>query len=746
MLNQVIEGYRLSEFSRVNADNEPASVFRATRIIDLKKAVLKLSKTALAEITILPLTRNPVFPQLLASGEHQDNYFAVLQDFDGGDLLDRINQGIELQEVLAALRQIAVALDELHSLGYVHADIKPEHIVFTHHGSPGLIDYSSAINFMEPGTTQNLSRPASPQYASPEQIMGRQLDGRSDLYSLGVVLFEVLTGQLPFIGEEIDTVLQKHLQEPVPRLPNHLVSLQMIIDSLLAKRPEKRFVSGGALNEELSRIALDMRLPELTIKTQPIKTREISALSAELRTIALEPQQQMKRATRKRRRKIVLQSFAIVLVGSIVLGMAFLLREEVTASLTNVGSSLGIIENPELTFARTEAESLRQDLNQGLATIVAAYQRILVIEPNDAEASAALDEVVKYWRNSIDQAMVQGDLGTADIRLREALSVLNEDPELTVLSLKLQNRYQAERLLRSAQSLLTSHGLSDLPSAAAAIQAYQEMLRIAPEHPAAEQGLIDLSTHYIQLARNAAEKGEVNNAISLLERASAANNTLRELDDVRKLISQAATAQAAINKLLVEARRLRAENFFIQPPGANAAELYQRVLTTDPDNMIALQGLNEVAAQVFTSARALLEAEKLDQAETLLGQGYAAGLPSQPITELRQLIENQRARNLRVLSLLEQATNLMEQGYLTAPISNNATALLREVQQLDPPNVRAKAMLDDCAERLSEVAKEAYAFNLYRKAKEYMDLALTIKPEVSQWIKLRENWELDQRI
>jgi hypothetical protein len=55
-------------------------------------------------------------------------------------------------------------------------------------------------------------------------------------------------------------------------------------------------------------------------------------------------------------------------------------------------------------------------------------------------------------------------------------------------------------------------------------------------------------------------------------------------------------------------------------------------------------------------------------------------------------------------------------------------------------------MLDDCAERLSEVAKEAYAFNLYRKAKEYMDLALTIKPEVSQWIKLRENWELDQRI
>jgi len=308
------------------------------------------------------------------------------------------------------------------------------------------------------------------------------------------------------------------------------------------------------------------------------------------------------------------------------------------------------------------------------------------------------------------------------------------------LSLRLQNRYRAERLLKSTQALLTSHGLSDLPSAAAAIQAYQEILRIAPQHPGAEQGLTELSAHYIELAKSAAEGGEVNNAISLLERASAANNKLRALDDVRKLISQAATAQAAINELLVQARRLRADNLFIAPPGANAAELYQRVLATDPNNMVALQGLNEVAAQILNNVRGQLDKDDLDSAEELLGQASAAGLPAQPLNELRLRIANERSRKSRVIMLLERSQELISSGYLTAPVKNNATALLREALQLDPTNEKAVELLDQCAQRLADVAREAYQYDLQNKAKEYMDLALTINPDVSEWIELREKW------
>lgn len=743
MIGQIIQGYRISELVRGDHIDHHPNVYRATRVIDLANAVVKFAPKALPETSILARTKHPIFPKLYASGQGEDAFFAILQDFEGGNLTDRMASGVQLQTVISAIRQIAMGLDELHGLGYVHGDIKPEHIVFTYNGNPGLIDYGCASPIGESAASDNPSgytAQLSPGYASPEQITGRELDGSTDLYSLGVVFYQILTGRLPYTDPDPKVMLQKHLQEPIPRLPNHLSALQSVLDLLLAKRSEQRFQNGKMLSDALASIALDTQLPNLTIKTQAIRTQEISVLSAELRTVALDPSEQKKRARRKRRRKVALQSFAVLLVTSILLSVVFVLRDEVTQSLTDVGSSLGVIENPELVFARTEAESLRQDPNQGLAAIAAAYQRIFLIEPNDLEAQIALEEVVTVWRDSINTALAGGDLETANVRLQEAVSVLGEDPELTVLSLRLQNRYRAERLLKSTQALLTSHGLSDLPSAAAAIQAYQEILRIAPQHPGAEQGLTELSAHYIVLAKAAAENGEVNNAISLLERASAANNELRALDDVRKLISQAATAQAAINELLVQARRLRADNLFISPPGANAAELYQRVLATDPNNMVALQGLNEVAAQILNNVRSKLAQDNLDKAEELLDQASAAGLPAEPINELRLRIEGERTRKARVIVLLETSQQLMADGYITAPIDSNATALLRETLQLDPANEKALALLNECAQRLADIAQEAYEYDLQVKAKEYLDLALTINPDVSAWIALREKW------
>lgn len=743
MNGQIIQGYRISEFAQANQIDQHPNVYRATRIIDSVNAVVKFASSALPETSILAHTKHHVFPKLYAAGQQEDTFFAIMQDFDGGSLIDRMSSGVNLQTVVSAIRQIAMALDELHSLGFVHGDIKPEHIVFTYSGAPGLIDYGCASPIGEVSAYNNAdghTAQLSPAYASPEQITGRKLDGRTDLYSLGIVFYQILTGRLPYTNLDPKVTLQMHLQEPIPRLPNHLAPLQWVIDLLLAKRGEQRFENGKMLSDALSSIAVDTLLPNLTIKTQAIRTQEISVLSAELRTVALDPSEQKKGARRKRRRRIALQSFAVLTAISILLSVIFVLRDEITESLTDVGSSLGVIENPALVFARTEAESLRQDPNQGLAAIAGAYQRIFLIEPNDVEAQIALDEVVAVWRDSINTALAGGDLETANVRLQEAISVLGEDPELTVLSLRLQNRYRAERLLKSTQALLTSHGLSDLPSAAAAIQAYQEILRIAPQHPGAEQGLTELSAHYINLAKSAAQIGEVNNAISLLERATAANNKLRALDDVRKLISQAATAQAAINELLVQARRLRADNLFISPPGANAAELYQRVLATDPNNMVALQGLNEVAAQILNNVRGKLEQDDLDEAEELLGQASAAGLSEQPISELRLRIENERTRKARVNVLLEKSQELMTDGYITAPIDSNATALLRETLQLDPANENALALLNECAQRLADIAKEAYQYDLQVQAKEYLDLALTINPDVSEWVALREKW------
>ena len=133
--------------------------------------------------------------------------------------------------------------------------------------------------------------------------------------------------------------------------------------------------------------------------------------------------------------------------------------------------------------------------------------------------------------------------------------MLPSDPEVNLLSLQLQNRYRAERLLKSTDALLASNGLSDLPSAAAAISPIK-ILRLAPDTQM-HCGFRRIATHYAELAKQTAIAGDVTQAIRFW-RATAADGSLRSLDDARRLISEATTAQAAIDELLLQGE-LRAD-------------------------------------------------------------------------------------------------------------------------------------------------------------------------------------------
>jgi len=404
---------------------------------------------------------------------------------------------------------------------------------------------------------------------------------------------------------------------------------------------------------------------------------------------------------------------------------------------------IGVGEDPLLTVAWSDAQSLRQDPNQGLAAIAAGFRRVLAIAPEHLGAQEGVAGLAVDWQTSIDEALISGDLARAETRLREAREVFPNDVDWIQLAVELDNRQRAERIMRSTQGLLASNGLSPLPSATAAIQSFQEVLRLAPNYEAAQTALEDIADHYAGLASSAARVGEVSVAINLLERASAANPQLTELDRVRKIISQVATAQAAIDALLQQAREFRAANQLIKPAGRNAAELYHRVLATDPKNIFAAQGLDEVTAQITEQADQLLASGRLDDVALLVNQAASAGMSESVVNGLRVRLNDEESR-LRVLDLsLAKAASLIEEGYLTAPEQENAVAYLREVQQLDPGNEVAHILLARCAEQLAAVAQEAYTYGLTDAATQYLDLALTITPEVGRWVELRSSWETD---
>ncbi len=433
--------------------------------------------------------------------------------------------------------------------------------------------------------------------------------------------------------------------------------------------------------------------------------------------------------------------FVAVVTLSLVFGLSYVIQPTSILSVDTLAASLGLAEDPELVAAWDEAQSLRQDPNQGLTAIVAAYQRVLTLDPDYAPAREAMATLMTEWKQAISSALVSDNTELAATRLDEATALLPNDPEINLLSLQLQNRYRAERLLKSTEALLTSHGLSDSPSAAAAIQSYQEILRLAPSHPGAIAGLDTLARHYVDLSKQAATDGKVAQAIRFLERATAANQSLRSLDDARELISKATTLKAAIDALLQQGSDLLAVGALVRPKGENSAERFQQVLATDPDNPAALQAMLGISQQVLLQGQQLMDTGELAAVDELVADAASVGVSDSVVEQLRTGVTNERQRLQTVAELLAQGLELFNNGLLTEPSKSNAVMVLRNVQQLDPGNAPAQALLRRCAQRLVEVAVEARRFGLLADADQYLALALSIQSDAPEWIELQRQWQ-----
>ncbi|HAH81365.1 MAG TPA: hypothetical protein DCL88_09045, partial [Gammaproteobacteria bacterium] len=505
--------------------------------------------------------------------------------------------------------------------------------------------------------------------------------------------------------------------------------------------PSQRIGSYHELLDHLDQLTAQQDWPAIMLRNEDIASQEVRALGGNLLTTDGDGRPSKRTLRRKRRQRRTAVGFVAVVTLSLAFGLSYVIQPTSILSVDTLAASLGLAEDPELVTAWDEAQSLRQDPNQGLTAIVAAYQRVLTLDPDYAPAREALASLMTEWKQAISSALVNDNTELAATRLDEATAHLPNDPEINLLSLQLQNRYRAERLLKSTEALLTSHGLSDSPSAAAAIQSYQEILRLAPSHPGAIAGLDTLARHYVDLSKQAANDGKVAQAIRFLERATAANQSLRSLDDARELISKATTLKAAIDALLRQGSDLLAAGALVRPKGENSAERFQQVLATDPDNPAALQAMLGISQQVLSQGQQLLDTGELAAVDELVADAASVGVSDSVVEQLRTGVTNERQRLQTVAQLLAQGLELFNNGLLTEPSKSNAVMVLRNVQQLDPGNAPAQALLRRCAERLVEVAVEARRFGLLADADQYLALALSIQSDAPEWIELQRQWQ-----
>ncbi|MCC6592029.1 MAG: serine/threonine protein kinase [Xanthomonadales bacterium] len=171
--------------------------------------------------------------------------YIAMEYLDGGTLVDKLKQGVSVGESIAIVVQVASALDEAHKLGIIHRDLKPANVMLRSGRVPVLTDFGIARELTASQTriTAENMIVGTPIYMSPEQVSGGEVDGRSDLYSLGVMFFELLTGQPPFKGETPIAVCMQHLTAPIPQLPPEIADLQPVVECMLAKKREDRYES-----------------------------------------------------------------------------------------------------------------------------------------------------------------------------------------------------------------------------------------------------------------------------------------------------------------------------------------------------------------------------------------------------------------------------------------------------------------------------------------------------------------------
>jgi tRNA A-37 threonylcarbamoyl transferase component Bud32 len=238
-----------------------SSVFLAENVRTGEQRVLKIFRQVpdivegsttfdrfLREFDLVAHLRHPNIARIFDIGVADDHLYLAMEFFPGGDLRSRMRERLDPLQALGYVRQMAAALGALHEVGVLHRDVKPGNLLLREDGSAAFIDFGLARQLrLESDITGIGAIFGTPHYMSPEQGHGSPLDERSDLYSLGVVLFEMLTGDKPYIAETPLAVIYQHANAPVPRLPQNLAHLQPLLDGLLAKKPADRLPTAAAI-------------------------------------------------------------------------------------------------------------------------------------------------------------------------------------------------------------------------------------------------------------------------------------------------------------------------------------------------------------------------------------------------------------------------------------------------------------------------------------------------------------------
>lgn len=526
-----------------------AEVFLATQESLSRKVAIKVLRSAedetfsqrfIKEAHIVASLNHPSIITIYDIDRLADGrYYLAMEFLPGGDLARHKGELFAPERALQIVRQVASGLAVVHDKGLVHRDVKPANVLFRGDGTAVLTDFGVAKDLdIDSELTQFGVAVGSPAYSSPEQAQCQPLDARSDIYSLGVILLEMLTGSNPFRGGNYTQTVVNHVQMEPP-LPDSLGAFRSVLARMLAKKPDERFADCRALLAALDEVELS--------DLEETQIRPALALPEPAAPVAAPAPRQRRSAM-----PLLVVLSVLVLIGTLTSAGLYIQQQRQIEAL---------LLQAEQRFAAGQLIEPEQDSAEHY------FNQILAIDDDSSEALDGLQRIrearIKVFTDLAEQRLADGLLtepseDNADFYYRQALAI---DPQhagaLDGLSRVLQARI-ARYLTLAEQSIADKRLL--LPEEDSAVYYYRQILGWSPDNAEALAGLNRVALLYRDLANAAYRRSDFPAALAMIERglqAEPQNPELLQMQGEHQQLladARAANARAAADRAAREER------------------------------------------------------------------------------------------------------------------------------------------------------------------------------------------------
>lgn len=696
-----------------------AEVYRARHLrlerdVALKVMLEQFSRDAtfcdrfVREARIAARLNHPNIVQIFDVDQHEKQLFLAMEYVDGGDLLEKRRQPLSYEQILNILEQLTLALDYAHAQGYIHRDIKPANILFRRDGSLVISDFGIARAIhSDTNMTAAGSMVGTPNYMSPEQAKGQDLDGRADLYSVAVIAYQMLTGELPYIGDSTISIAIKHISEPIPPLSGDLAPLQSFFDRALAKSADDRFVSGAHLVEALRRELVN--IPRSITPTADSDKTRLAPSPTHERTTKVDPARQPTPDEHALTKQTLVRP-----------------QTDTPDISTETVQKTEVLQGDYISHAPASIRNVLRRINDITGIVVHPQWRKFIIV-----LSVLLIVAMGLW------FIQTANNGTGTEFLAGIVSASSNEN----YSLSPEQQMRINQLLENARQDIEAGRLST-PPGNNAYEKYLVVLAMAPGHRTALSGINSIAENLLDAATNAVDNGEWNAADEYITQAKMVSPEHPRVIEMADALDQTRqNRDQETSQLFLAANQAKSIGDKKQ-----AVVYLTRILALDSGNTTAQIELHGIAETLIESAQTAVKQNQYNDAREQLASvkniNTVLDNPSltTAIATLTSAIDskqNQQQKQNQLNQYLKRAEAAFSQGNYAGG-SNSALAYYQQTLNIDSTNPQARQGLDQVKQALAERAQKSLNKLNVDDAKADMQQLQAIDSRAVQLTKLKQ--------